>query len=61
MIRKHFQLIADALRSNWQPIAGTDPTRDAIHADYCRAVAAALKSTNPAFDSGRFLAACGVE
>lgn len=61
MTRKDFQLIDDALRQNWQPIAGTDPARDAIHADYCRSMARALAGTNPAFKRDLFLKACGVE
>ena len=60
MNRKDYQLIADALRANWELIAGVDPVRDAIHADYCRSVADALAQGNPRFDRKRFLDACGV-
>ena len=59
MSRKHYQAIAAALAANYLPIKGVDPVRDAIHRDYCHAVANALAADNARFDRARFLAACG--
>lgn len=60
MTRKDYILIAAAMHRNIAPIAGTNALRDAIHADYCKALADALQRDNSAFDRARFLAACGV-
>jgi hypothetical protein len=48
MTRRHFQLIADALRESAAP------------EHVARAMADALATTNPRFNRERFLAACGV-
>ena len=61
MTRKDYILISDTLRAQIAPIQGTNKVRDAIHNDYCRAIAGALAADNPAFDRAKFLAACGVQ
>ena len=57
MTRKDFELIADAL-------AAARPRPDNVlvheHNYIAKQLAAKLRSTNPNFDSARFLRACGV-
>lgn len=55
MTRKHFKLIARALRAARPSVEGLD-----VHANCALALADALAATNPSFDRERFLRACGV-
>jgi hypothetical protein len=63
--RRDYELIADVL-SSCRPVQASgqaDPIVTALadeHKFLCAALAAKLRSTNPRFDTGRFLAACGV-
>lgn len=53
--RRHFELIADLIRS--APLYDIDRQRKPL----ARHFAHALAATNPTFDQERFLTACGVE
>ena len=56
MTRKDFQLIADVLVDVTGPVISSE-SRNQI----AKALASALRSTNPNFNRDRFLAACGVK
>ncbi len=60
MTRKHFQLIADALRE--APLEGNLSDEQAATARriVAHGLARELYGTNPRFDRDRFLRACGV-
>jgi hypothetical protein len=58
--RKHFQMIADELKSN-RPEAHWDANKMTQWQLDVRAVAKALSSLNPRFDFARFYKACGFE
>ena len=57
MTRKHFQAIADHLRTT-KPAHG-EPARLQWQSD-CHAMADMCGAQNPRFDRGRFLDACGM-
>ena len=64
MTRKHFNAIAEALRTSFIEDYVEEDV-DAWAAEYqrtacCRAVATALSQFNPNFNRSRFLEACGV-
>lgn len=59
MSRKHFESLAAALR-NRKPEAHWDPNKRVQWVHDCEAIADACQASNPRFDRGRFLAACGV-
>lgn len=63
MSKKHFQAIADAIRTahtNCNTGMSEDVRRvvDATMSDVRRQVREALRGFNPAFDADRFIAAC---
>lgn len=58
--RKHFQMIADALKEQ-KPEAHWDKNKMTQWELDVRAVAKALSRLNPRFDFGRFTRACGME
>lgn len=64
MTRKDYVLIAEAVRASRSQIF-TRPSEAMVWGRACDEVAmtlaAELRSTNPLFDRGRFLRACGVE
>lgn len=55
--RRDFELIAATIKAG--RYAGMTPLRAAIANDEATRFAAALATTNPAFDRARFLKACG--
>lgn len=59
MTRSHFQMIADSIATvrAANPGANSSATLEALAHEF----AAKLSSTNPRFDSRRFLTACGIE
>ncbi len=65
MTRKHFRLIADAMRASrpqtreGEPLAVTVSRRMQWTMD-CAALGMALSATNPRFDHDRFADACGM-
>lgn len=63
MTRKDFELIAAAIRDSRPHAYGAPHERvETVQFDRTATeVAIALSETNPRFDRGRFLAACGVE
>ena len=63
MTKKDYELIASAIKTQWNiqvSITGTGEKSLAIHETALR-IAHALKGDNPKFDINRFLTACGVE
>jgi hypothetical protein len=58
MQRRHFQLIADVIARQYR-LALTAERMSTLH-ELAYAMADELARTNTAFDSGRFLVACGV-
>jgi hypothetical protein len=64
MTRKHFEIIAAALRSTRPPVElmPTDgPAAYSQWRDDVTSMTVALVDTNPRFDQAKFLKACGVE
>lgn len=62
MTKKDYELIAKAIKTQWDiqvAITGTGEKSLAIHETALR-IAHALKNTNPRFDLDRFMTACGV-
>lgn len=63
MTKKHYELIAKAIKKQWDvqvSITGTGDKSLAIHETALR-IAHALKDDNNKFDTDRFLTACGVK
>lgn len=58
--RKHFQLIADALKEQ-KPAPHWDANKHTQWNLDVRAIAKTLATLNPRFDFGRFYKACGVD
>lgn len=63
MAKRHFELLADVMRQTKPPCLGmTGPELEQAEAQWERTLAEltrALRTTNPAFNRDRFLAACG--
>lgn len=68
MTRKHFQLIADAMKAT-MPIRGEQMPASIVNHNCrmaqwkndCKAMADVCQSMNSNFDRTRFLSACGIE
>lgn len=66
MTRKHFKLIAEALKDS-EPSPSffeSGAIFDEAKAQWirsCKSVASVLGQTNPSYDKNRFLDACGIE
>jgi hypothetical protein len=60
MTRKDFELIAQAIAGMQDKYTGDDWTINGAMYPFARQLADALESSNPRFDSERFLKACGV-
>lgn len=58
MTKKDFQMIADVLRVYADD---GDPAAESMHRAICNRFADRLFATNPLFNRGKFLAACGVK
>lgn len=59
MSRKHFEVIAEAIKNSASSLRDTPEHTDAIGC-VARSLAAVFADENPRFDRARFLAACGV-
>ena len=60
MTKKDYEMIANELRAQNELVGNIYASRERYERA-CTLWAATLATTNPRFDRGRFLAACGVE
>jgi hypothetical protein len=59
MTRKHFKVLADAMKGN-RPVLGDGADARAQWVSDCMALADACQKANGNFDYDRFFAACGI-
>lgn len=61
MTKKHFQALADALKSVRDDAMGKTVSQYEIWEECCAAISAVCGDHNPRFDRSRFLTACGLD
>ena len=64
MTRKDFEAIANSVRYGWAILRSDETAEDFAHRvkrNVALNLASELAGTNPRFDRGRFLEACGVD